>query len=108
MAACTSSIRVYRDLVGATAAARSRLAPWFDGRHSGQRIAVLLTELSAAICVTLSVVTEIENMSFRAQRESDLPLLVVVEQWGATANPLDVYPLLAAQFSELSADPQGR
>ena len=42
------------------------------------------------------------------QRESDLPLLVVVEQGGAAANPLDVYPLLAAQFSELSADPQGR
>ena len=46
-------------------------------------------------------------MSFRNQGEIELPLLGVVEHLGGTANPLDVYPLVAAQFPELSADPEG-
>ena len=58
---------------------------------------------SAASCATLAVVPH-PNMPFPKQREIDLPLLGVVEHLGGTAKPQDVYPLVAAQFPELSPE----
>src|SRR5688572_26526012 len=43
-------------------------------------------------------------MPFPKQTEIELPLLAAVEQLGGTAKPRDLYPLVAAQFPQLSAD----
>ena len=53
---------------------------------------------------TLGRPTPPEHMSFPKQREIELPLLGVVEHLGGTAKPQDVYPLVAAQFPELSPE----
>jgi restriction system protein len=45
-------------------------------------------------------------MPFPKQREIELPMLAAIENLGGTAKPKDVYPLVAAQFPELSPEEQ--
>jgi hypothetical protein len=62
-----------------------------------------VTGVPAAICATLSVVTQIETCPLRHREK-------LSRYWGVggTANPQDVYPLVTAQIPELSADPYCR